>query len=321
MNIVFATDNNFVQHCATAIVSLLLNNKDSKVSIYILTEGLTPENIDLLKGLIEQKNGELHVIEVDIDKLKGVPMPKNLNLSHISIATYYRLLIPNLLPDSVDRVIYLDCDIIVRGSLLELWNTDINKAAIGAVYQIVDWNINAIRRLGYPTSFGYFNAGVLIVNLKYWRENLISNKLISFLENKYDKIVYHDQDALNGVLYDQCVKIDCKWNMLTGFLTKQIFSINDVDNGILINDYSDYKEQIRTQKIDPSIIHFVSKPKPWDVYCDHPFKKEYYYYLSFTPFKDYRPQNILLYSIKKPHFIIALMKRIIYNLIYGNPYS
>ena len=299
MNIVCATDNNFVQHCAVMLISVLKNNPDC-VNVYLLTEGLSINNELTLKQLVTTNGGEIQFILVNSEVLKDCPMPNLSDLDHISIATYYRLLISKLLPEHIKKAIYVDCDIVVRHSLNELWNYSMQGFAIGAVYQIASWNIDAINRLGYPVCFGYFNAGVLLLNLEYWRENNISEKLFEYLSLKKEVIVYHDQDALNGLLHDKCLRLPCKWNMLTSFFRKNILTINDIENYTIINNYKEYKDQILIEKDDPAVIHFVYKPKPWDVGCTHPYKNEYFNYLKHTPWKSYKAPKIWSIGLKTP---------------------
>jgi lipopolysaccharide biosynthesis glycosyltransferase len=247
-------------------------------------------------------------------------MPPLSQLSHISIATYYRLLIPELLPPTVDKVIYLDCDIVVRHSLDDLWNYPISGYGLGAVYQISNWSIDAIKRLGYPVSFGYFNAGVLLIDLKYWRENNISQQLFEYLDEKKEVIVYHDQDALNGLMYEKCCTLPCKWNMLNGFFKKNILTTSDIDNGEIINNYNDYKKQILIEKDDPTIIHFAFKPKPWEAGCTHPYKKEYYKYLQYTPWHSFKAPMAITVFLKNPKKEYTWLKEQIKRIILGNPY-
>lgn len=320
MNIVCATDDNFVQHCAVTIVSILKNNPGRAVSIYLLTEGIKLKNEQLLQELVVNNGGELHLILVDAESLKDCPMPQLSNLEHISIATYYRLLIPKLLPGHIDKVIYFDCDIVVRHKLDELWNYPISNYATGAVYQIASRTCADAKRLKYPASYGYFNAGVLLINLDYWRANQISEKLFEFLNKEKETIIYHDQDALNGVLFDQCVQLPIKWNMLTIFFMKTTLSINDFDKGVVINDYNEYKKQILLVKDDPTVIHFVSKPKPWDALCDHPYQSEYFKYLSLTAWSGFNVPGLISTFLKNPKKMYIWLKDIVKEKIKGSEY-
>ena len=319
MNIVCATDNNFVQHCAVTLISILKNNTND-INIYLLTEELSEDNESKLKQLVTKNGGQLHIILVDGEILKECPMPNLSMLDHISVATYYRLLISKLIPKHIDKVIYLDCDIIVRHNLNDLWNCSISEFALGAVYQVTNSNVDSAKRLGYPAKFGYFNAGVLLLNLKYWRENYISEKLFEYLNFKKEVIVYHDQDALNGLLYNKCLRLPCKWNMLTIFFMKDTLTINDIDNGKILNDHMDYKGQLLIEKDDPTVIHFVYKPKPWNVGCTHPYRSEYFKYLRLTPWFRYKVQSRLTLLFIEPKVFYRFIKEMLIRIYRGNPY-
>lgn len=279
MNIICSTDNNFVQHCSVMLTSVLINNIG--VSVWLLTEGLTDVNQAILKDEVESKGGIFNYVKVDSAIISKLPMPKNDLLSHISPATYYRLLMSELLPNEVHKAIYLDCDIIVRGSLIDLWNTDISNYAIGSVHQMYQ-EVEDANRLGYPVEYGYFNAGVLLVNIDYWRVHNISAKLVDYLTVNYENVLMHDQDALNAILYNKAFVLSCKWNMLHFFFYPDSRTIMGTFEGRLINTHSDYKKQLIYNRKNPIVIHFVSKPKPWNKGCVHPYVKEYYNYAKKT---------------------------------------
>ena len=318
MNILCATDDKFAQHCAAMLISVLKNNP-ANISIYILTESLSNYNEAKLKLTVTENGGNIHIVTVNPEILKDCPMPSDPQLSHISKATYYRLWLSKLLPNSVEKIIYLDCDIVVRHSLIDLWETPLNNLALGAVYHIGSSNINEIKRLGYPVKYGYFNAGVLLINLRYWRDNNIPEKLIEFLFIHKDTIHFHDQDVLNGVLFDKCIMLPCKWNMLNAFFLKSTLRINDINEEIIINDYSEYKKQILINKDDPVVIHFASTPKPWNIGCRHPYKNEYYHYLQYTPWYEFKVPKIRYLTLRDFKSLYPLLRSKIHILI-SNPY-
>lgn len=275
MNIVLASDNNFVQHCCVTMTSILLHNKD--VVFYLFTEGLSDKNVILLTNQVERLGGVLNICIMDSAIVSRFPMPRQ-HATHITVATYYRLFAEYALPRSVDRLIYLDCDIVVRGDLSELYNTDLNGYAVAAVYQHNEWAIDnkTFERLNIPFENGYFNAGVLLINLDYWRENNVTNRLLVFIKENYDRIRAHDQDTLNAVLYNETKALDYKWNYLPIFLNPSYYTFpSKVDYTI---------------KREPIIVHFVNRPKPWEYYSDHPYTCEYFQYLDLTPFKGWRPK-------------------------------
>lgn len=305
MNIVLATDNNFVQHCDVAMTSIMEHNKN--INFYIITDGLSEKNKKILSDQVNKYNCTLDFLYVDKSIIDKLPMPKSNNLKHISPATYYRLFVAELLPQNIEKLIYLDCDMIIRGDLSDLWNTNLDNYAMAAVYQNNNWatNNHTFDRLNIPYNHGYFNAGMLVINLRYWRDNNIQNKLLNYLHKNYDKIFYHDQDVLNAVLHNQTLYVIPIWNMLTEFYLSHDEDINCGCTVIKSMEMDEYKNNIK-------IIHFVSRPKPWEYACNHPLCEEYYKYINKTIFKDFRPafktKNIWLYHIKP---ILLKFKRIL----------
>lgn len=292
MNIVLSTDNNYVQHCAITISSILKNNKD--VIIYILTEDLSEDNKQILSDEVNALSGKIRFVLVDKSIIDALPMPSHSYLSHISRATYYRLLLPNIIPQDIDKVIYLDCDLIVNSSLDDLWNIDIEQYAIAASKQIGGGRDG--KRLGIPKEYGYFNAGVLLINVNYWRSHNVSKALIDYLHSHSETVVFHDQDALNAVLHDKCLYLHQRWNMNYATYSKQFLSMTKKDE----TDY-DYSNEIREAmeyQSHPSILHYSARIKPWDWRCTHPMRDLYYAYAQNT---------VHFRHVRKPSMIISII--------------
>lgn len=309
MVIVLASDNRYVQHCAVVITSIIENNINEDVVFYILTEGIDENNKEKLHS-VEKKYGKTIFIRiVPSDIVKGLPMPSYMS-DHISIATYYRLFAASLLPDTLDKIIYLDSDIVVRQRISDLWNIEMGDSPLAAVYQANEWadNNGTWERLNISREDGYFNAGVLMINLKYWREQNVQKKLLNYIEKYYEKIHSHDQDTLNAVLGSKTISLNCKWNLLPFFFEDYTrYSFPQKANLELIND------AIK----NPAIVHFVYKPKPWEAGCSNPFRSEYYKYLSLTPWRGYHHKRDLRKSIKYRFlpFVVFLLSKIKRRLI------
>ena len=309
MNIVLATDNNFIQHCCVTITSILCNNKD--VDIFIITEGLSAENENILRTQTEKYDGRFHIALVDKAVIAKLPMPKTA-AQHISPATYYRLFVAEILPDTIDKLVYLDCDIVVRGSLADYWNIDLTGRPLAAVYQRNSWatntykgRISSYERLDMDCAVGYFNAGSLLINLKYWREHHVQEMLLRFLETHYDKIISHDQDILNGCFYKNVLPVSNIWNFRCP-MVPDYYGSEFID-----------KKEIKNITQQAVVIHYVNRPKPWEYACKHIYTKEYYKYLDQTPFVGWRPafkwENIYKYHIRPilvdiKHFFDKLFK-------------
>ena len=303
MNILLATDNNYIKHCIVTMVSILENNRSAL--FFILTEGLSADNIQKINQTCEKYNSSAEIITVPTNIVSQFPMPKNVS-DHISIATYYRLFASELLPNSINKIIYLDCDIVVRKSLDELWSISLDNYAIAAVYQNNEWSDSnhSWERLSISRKDGYFNAGVLFLNLQYWRENKVKERLLEYIRLHYDSIRSHDQDVLNAVLSKEVCSISCNWNFLPLYFNYRQYTFPDKVNNL---------DDIAKISKSPSVVHFVFKPKPWEYGCTHPFKNDYFLYLDKSVFNGWRPS----FSIKSYwHYVLApaIIRCDIFNL-------
>ena len=289
MNIVCATDDNYVPLCGIMLTSLLENNRGSHVDIYILTKGLNLRSRKLFSKLLQKNNydAEIHICEVNDEIFKHCPVRTG---DHISLVAYYRFLIPYILPYHVDKALYLDCDIMVDASLDELYATDISHIALAACAEhdgktgLLQISESCISRLEYPKEWGYFNSGVLLINLSYWRQHNISDALFAYVEKNQDKCLYHDQDALNAVLGVQKRFLPYKYNFMTHFFTA---------------GYAQYDKTVFLQE-RPAIIHYCSRSKPWDWYLpEYPFKKQWEHYRDISPWKRWRGNKPLKERIRR----------------------
>lgn len=308
MTIVLATDNCFAQHCAVVICSVLDHNKD--VEFYILTEGLTEDNENRLRSVAG--SCPFNICIVDSEALKGFPMP-NVKTEKISIATYYRLFITQLLPASVSKVLYLDCDLVVRGSLGELWETDMAGKALAAVhYPDCPTMIKNCMRLGLNPSLNgggqegiscYFNAGVLLMNLDYWRLHNLPQRYFDFIaEGKYP-LRQRDQDVLNAVTGAETASLPWKYNVMGN----ELETIKEIVEG----EQLEYVKSM--EKVEPVIVHFSFRLKPWEFGCRNPYRKDYRRTLKRTPWHG----SSLQFSLKdfyefwmKPAIIAPVLKKI-----------
>ena len=216
--IFFATDNNYVPFLAVALTSLLDNaSKDYFYKIYVLTTSLKKEYVDQLALICEDacKNGAS--ASIDFVSMKD-EMEKSSGTFHLrdyySKETYCRVFIPRVFPQ-YDKVLYLDCDIVVTGDISELFNTDIGDNIIGGASEevMVDYDVFGTyveKALGVPRN-EYFSAGVLLINTKKYREEDIETKFIKLM-NTFKFRVTQDEDYLNVLCHGKTKMIDLGWN-------------------------------------------------------------------------------------------------------------
>ncbi|MGE7110288.1 glycosyltransferase family 8 protein [Lysinibacillus sp. NPDC047702] len=278
INIVFAADNHYIQHLSAALTSLFENTKYAENLIINIIDGNISEgNKQFLYRLTKQYGSNLQFKDINTELLNGLVIN-----GHITEATYYRILIPSLFDESISKVIYLDCDIIVRGDIVDFWNHDIQSKSLGAV-RIYEYNEQDA--LGTPETSNYFNAGILLMNLEKWRNEDITGKVLNFILKYPERLISWDQDALNGVLYEDWIEVELKWN-----LRSQLMDYDYATAGL-----PSEKSFIQLKK-NPSIVHFTTVSKPWHYINNHPFKEEYFYYLdkSNYPYEKYPEEKILL---------------------------
>ena len=283
INIVLNTDSQYVVHCCTMLSSLFENNINSKFNIHVISGGLTGPFINDIRNLVEEKYSQkLYLYIIDSEALNYFPKYKN---SHISQAANYRLFVDKILPSDIDKVLYLDCDLIVNNSLEPLWSIDISDCPIAAVEDMWSGKDDNYIRLGYDKKYGYFNSGVLLINLKWWRENNICNNFIEYLKC-HDNLKFVDQDILNGMFYNNRKLLSFKWNVQDGLLRRK--------PKVRESSMPKLQNEIKC----PAIIHYTGSRKPWDYDCINPYKESYFKYLDMTKWKHTRPYMPLKFKFK-----------------------
>lgn len=259
INVCMSFDDNYLKYGLSTITSVLLHT-NSKVNFYLLSDSRLSEKSRALVIANMRNNGKVNFVDIEPGLLDGLP----LNRSYISINTYYRLLIHDLI--KVDKIIYLDSDVIVCDDLVNLWNIDISNACIAGALD--EGGVMQARRLSLGANANYLNAGVLVFNLKQIRKKY-NDALKLYLETFYLNrkfIVLQDQDILNIAFKDDIKVIPLKWN-----INGRIFEVNELDFKYSKNDIMDALN-------DTGIIHYTDRKKPWKFQATHPLKNLYWHY-------------------------------------------
>lgn len=265
--IVCATDEKYAIPTMTMIKSIEYNSKES-VNVIVLDGGI---NSNTKKRFL--KNFADTSIDIIMYTIDNSIFPNLKTSERMPIVTYYRLLIPEILYQ-FEKVIYLDSDIIVLGDINKLFEMELGNKALGAVHEMnkkamyvsLMWGIKPCRELGIPLKSHYFNAGVLLLNLKKWRDENISKRIFDYFQ-KYEKYVYfHDQDGLNAVLWNDWAELPPVWNVMTAFYEAKDWTESTFDQ----NEYRYVRENVE-------LIHYINCTmwKPWMDKSTHPRKEEY----------------------------------------------
>lgn len=274
MNIFVASDENYVPHLKTLMVSIGENNKKvDSIIVYILDNGISKESKAAIEDLCQKYNSLqtkfLKVSESDISNRLGENVARDR-----SLATFARIFIPELIDD--DKALYFDVDAIVLDDLSELYNIDIENFAIAGVM-----DTNPVKRhlnVGIPKGGIYINAGMILWNLKKCREINFTQKCIDFVKQYNGQIDAMDQGTINGAISNLGLikTIHPKFNVLTSMYQ---LSHNDILSFYQLSDYYTDAE-LSEAKENPVFVHFTPNmtPRPWVKNCKHPLKNEYWKY-------------------------------------------
>lgn len=260
IDIVCNIDKNYVEHCGVMLTSLFTHNADLSFKIHIINTGLNEDEKKRLITYVEANRMKISFYDVDFSIIKDFPITEK---DHLSLAAYLRLFMSKLLPKEIEKVLYLDCDLLVIDSIKELWNTDLGNYSIGVVEERGPFDTESPKVLKYPVEYSYFNSGVMLINLKKWREEALYDRAMNFISANKEFLMLHDQDVLNALLYNDRKFISIRWNIMDFFL----FAQPDVQKRRIL----DWESSIQ----NPAIIHFTGKRKPWLRSCDSPYRSLY----------------------------------------------
>jgi lipopolysaccharide biosynthesis glycosyltransferase len=296
MHVAFAIDENYAQHCAVAVCSILEHlHPEQKICFYILHCGdLAAKTRAELAALADNRRGTDFKFPT-VDKKNFCRFPQN--RKHISMATWYRLALHKVLPPFVDKVIYLDADIVVMDSLTKLWEIEVDNYFVAGAPD--EGGVLQNRRLGLPATHIYINAGVCIFNIRKLRAIDADTLFLETLYKNFYNITLQDQDIINLAFKDKIFTLPLCWNA-----NSRLYTVN-----ILDHSYS-YDEAIQAAN-NPSIIHFTDSCKPWQALCAHPLKYLYFLYFSKTKLKlnklKYICEYIFSYAVIDDYVMIVIL--------------
>ena len=277
-------DHNYIEYCGVMLTSLFMHNPDQEFAVYIINIGLTKSDKERILQLTQQYNATIVFCDVSYSLIESFPIREN---DHLTLATYLRIFVTQLLPLYIDKVLYVDCDILVVDSIEELWNTNIESYAVAAIQERPPFDIDSAQRLEYPQEQSYFNAGILLINLRRWRQLNMTNLSLNYISNNPNKIVFHDQDVLNALLCQERKFISIRWNLMEFFLAST--------PEIQPERYEELSEAIKC----PAIIHFTGRKKPWMYNCNNPYTYMYIKFARKHNWKVITKTDILRYYIRK----------------------
>lgn len=268
MNILVTLDKNYLRPLCVMLASLFINHPGESFDIYLITDDLTDEMLSGISRMCQRFDSRLHRIEADASSFSSAP-----TLRYYSRAMYYRLLAADLLPDTLSRIIYLDPDILIVNSLRPLYDMDMSDCLYAACIHKglipLSTPVNKIRLSTYEAE-GYFNSGMLLMNLPEIRSRVHAHDIFAYTEKNQHLLVLPDQDILNGLYGDQILPVEeSLWNYdARKYNEYRLSSSGEMDMDWVMQH--------------TAILHFCGKRKPWHKQYIGRFSALYKHYMALT---------------------------------------
>lgn len=296
INICLVLNKKYVPQTIVFLNSLFINNENEAFDIYLLHSELEDEQINKLREFIEIKFKHIFTpIKINEKFFKDAPILWNTH----SKEAYYKLLIPKIFSDKLDKILYFDIDIIINGSIKELYNTNIENYCLAATgdYYINKKDIEYKKQLGMTKRDTYFNSGVVLFNINKMLENYDIDKIQRYIKDNGKNFHYHDQEVLNKFYYNKCFLFPEKYNCITKFKG--------------VRDFFNYCFEKNNKQKQPIVIHYAGI-KPWNILYNAKYLNLFWKYekgtLSGLDYDNYMKNR------KKS--IVQVLLRTIYRIIY-----
>lgn len=260
LHLAIAFDNNYLIPFYALASSIFENNKKTAFHFHCIIRNIPAIEKQNIIRYLKENDSIIDFYEVDETLIE-----KFVVRSHWNTSVYYKMFFPILVPQNIEKLLYLDTDMLVINPLKELYGTDLEGFTLAAVY---DNYVKIQPDLDIMEEGKYFNSGMMLINIKKWNIEQISQKAISFLQNYPEKIKFVDQCALNAVLKDNWLRVNEKFNLIYSYIPQDLS-----------------KKRLQDFVKDKAIIHFTLQ-RPWNFLCKNRLRYLYQYYLKKSPKKN-----------------------------------
>ena len=262
LNIAWGVDKNFMFGAAISMTSVLNNNKNKDINLHLFTDYIDDDYQKRTEILAKNYSVNISIYLIDADELKTLPS------SHAwSYAMYFRFVAFEYLSDKISTVLYIDADVICKGSIADLSDINIDNYMAAVIKDIDEC---PARSSGENDE--YFNSGVMYANLKKWKENDCIHSAINILMDEKQDLLFPDQDVLNILFFKKVIFLPRIYNAIYGI--KQELKRTSV---------SQYKEYITDETI---LIHYVGVTKPWNTWAGYPSAQYFVNAWKVSPWSD-----------------------------------
>ena len=259
--VVCATNDRYARSCGVMLTSVLHNTPEpSGIDIFVLTSApLSAHHEARLQHICRRDGATLNVVSMQGEYLNGLP-----TFGYLTVDAYLRLFFPDQFPQ-IPKFLYLDCDLVVKRDVRELFAVALGQYPVGAVHDI--WAREYMTWAGIPDE-DCFNSGVLLVNALKFKEQNIAQRVINFVRTHESQVTCANQDGLNAVLWRNWLRLPTKWNATTAYFHPS-------------RKPADIAETRRVA----AILHYTGVGKPDDYFMVDSFRAPFYRYLLASPWR------------------------------------
>lgn len=301
MTVVYTCDNNFVWIMGISMISLFENNKDmDDLSVFLLGDHVSDANKKILSSIAQNYERTCHFVDVP-----DLNIPKSLTSNRWPKSAFTRMFSGELMPMDIHKILYLDCDIIVKGNISFLDSFDTKGYAVSAVKDCVSKQYK--KKIGIANEDSYVNAGVLLMDLDKMRELDIRKMMSEFVDSHEGLVSYADQDILNGMFKGKFGILPPEYDVMTqmcAYTYKQILQYRRPS-------FYYSKEEIENAQRNPVIIHYTTcmlNIRPWCKNSKHPWASEFDKYQAMSPWANVPKKEVkfdkLEHKIIKSIFVL-----------------
>ncbi len=300
VQILYAADARFGPVLGVSLVSLLENSRDvARIRVHIMDQGIAPADRERIERVCAEYGRDLpHWIRAEKISRR---LRMGVDTDRGSEAQFARIFLSECFGEETERVLYLDGDTMLRGSVAELWRTDLQGKTVGA---LADPFARAYRRnIGLAPEDVMFNSGVMLIDLRRWREERVEERVTEFIRGKCGYVEKGDQGALNAVLSKDCLCLAPQMNAVTLFYD---FTYEEMLRYRKTPVYYG-AEEVAAAVSEPLLVHFTSSflsKRPWMKGCAHPRAGEWLKYREMSPWRD---EPLLA---EQPTWRVKLMRRL-----------
>lgn len=259
-------NENYLPQLRVLLTSVLLNNPGERFRLYLIHRGIAPERLETLSAQCARQEIEFYPVTVDDALFADAPTTRQYPQE-----MYYRLMAAQLLPEELERVLYLDPDILVINPLRPLWETELGDKLFAAAAHTGKTEIaNDVNRLRLGTEHKYYNSGVLLIHLAACRQEIHLEEIFSYAEQHAKELLLPDQDILNALYGSRTLELDDYiWNYDARKYSSYLFR-------------SSGEADVDWVMTHTAILHFCGRAKPWKKVYNHRFGLLYKHYIRLA---------------------------------------